>query len=125
MTQFLLQGLAAIILLGVFAQWLAWRLRLPSLLLLLLAGFLAGPVLGVWAPEYSLNPDVLFGEVLSPLVALAIAIILFEEGLSFRFSELGRVGTVVRALVSVGALVSWFLIAVGANLFVSLSAPLS
>ena len=39
MTQFLLQGLAAIILLGVSAQWLAWRLRLPSLLLLMVAGF--------------------------------------------------------------------------------------
>ena len=36
-------GLAAILVLGVAAQWLAWRLKLPSILLLLLFGFAAGP----------------------------------------------------------------------------------
>ena len=40
----ILVGLAAIAVLGVGAQWLAWRLRLPSILLLLGVGFVAGPL---------------------------------------------------------------------------------
>ena len=33
--------------LGVGAQWLAWRLKLPAIVLMLLAGILIGPVAGV------------------------------------------------------------------------------
>lgn len=31
---------------GIFAQWAAWRLRLPAIVLLLVTGFALGPVTG-------------------------------------------------------------------------------
>ena len=101
MTEQLLVGLAAVLVLGTLAQWLAWRLRLPSILLLLLAGFVAGPVTHV------LNPDELLGDLLFPAVSLSVAIILFEGGTSLNLRELREVGQVVRRLVSVGVVVTW------------------
>lgn len=85
---------------GLAAQWLAWRLRLPSILLLLLAGFVVGPITGL------LDPDQLLGDLLFPFVSLAVAVILFEGGLSLRLSELkGSMGT-LRLLILVGGGVS-------------------
>ena len=85
-------------------QWLAWRLKLPAILFLLLAGILLGPVLG-W-----LNPQQLFGPLLMPLVSLAVALILFEGSLTLHLSEWREIGTVVHRLVTVGALSTWAVI---------------
>lgn len=112
-------ALAIIIVLGTTAQWLAWRLRVPSILLLLAAGFLAGPGTG-W-----INPDELFGELLLPLVSLSVALILFEGGLSLKFRELRGVGAVVRNLVTVGAVVTWVIGAAAARWIVGLDLGLS
>jgi NhaP-type Na+/H+ or K+/H+ antiporter len=101
--QQVLVGLAGIAVLGVGAQWLAWRLRLPSILLLLAVGFLAGPVTGF------LDPDALFGELLFPLVSLSVGLILFEGGLSLRARDLRAMGASVWSLVTVGAAVTWAL----------------
>lgn len=103
-----LLGLSGIIVLGIFAQWLAWRLKLPSILLLLIFGFAAGPLTGF------IKPDLLFGESLFPLVSIFVALILFEGGLSLKINELRATGNVVQRLISVGALVTWFLTSVGA-----------
>ncbi|MCH8251324.1 MAG: hypothetical protein IID36_02610, partial [Planctomycetes bacterium] len=46
----LLIAIAVVVVLGVGAQWLAWRFRLPSILLLLVCGFVAGPVTGFIDP---------------------------------------------------------------------------
>jgi NhaP-type Na+/H+ or K+/H+ antiporter len=51
---------------GIGAQWLAWRLNLPAILLLLLAGLIAGPGLG-WV-----NPSTEFGDLLEPLIGLFV-----------------------------------------------------
>ena len=59
--------LAGVIVLGIGAQWIAWRINLPSILLLLLFGILAGPVIG-W-----LHVDQLFGDLLGPFVSLSVA----------------------------------------------------
>lgn len=99
----LLVGLASIAVLGVGAQWLAWRLGVPSILLLLVLGFLAGPVTGL------LDPDALFGETLFPFVSLSVGLILFEGGLSLRLRDLRQMGISVWSLVTVGALVTWIL----------------
>lgn len=101
MTEVQVFTLAGIVVLGIGAQWLAWRFHLPSILLLLLLGFVAGPVTGF------LDPDALFGELLLPLVSMSVAIILFEGGLSLRLSELREIARVVRNLISVGVLVTW------------------
>ncbi len=112
-------ALALIVVLGAAAQWLAWRVRLPSILLLLLFGFLAGPVAG-W-----IEPDRLFGELLLPIVSLSVALILFEGGLNLRFAELRGVGLVVRNLATIGALVTWIIAAGAAHLLVGLELPLA
>lgn len=109
MSHHTLVSLASIVALGIGAQLLAWRLRIPSILILLIFGFLAGPVSGF------LNPDELLGEVLLPLVSISVAIILFDGGMSLRFSELRESGKVTGYLVTVGALVTWVLLTVGAG----------
>ena len=96
-------SLAAIVVMGLGAQWLAWRLRLPSILFLLAVGFAAGQAgLGF------IDPQALFGEkLLFPIVSLSVAIILFEGGLTLRVSELRETGKVVLSLILLGALVTW------------------
>ncbi|RJP22747.1 MAG: hypothetical protein C4520_07775 [Candidatus Abyssobacteria bacterium SURF_5] len=101
MHESILFGIACIFLLGIGAQWLAWRLRFPAILLLLIAGFLAGPVTGI------IDPDELLGDLLPPLVSLSVGIILFEGGLSLKFRELRQIAGVVRNLLSVGVIVTW------------------
>ena len=99
----ILIGLTAVLAAGIGAQWLAWRLRLPSIVLLLIAGFVAGPIAG-W-----IDPDALMGELLFPFVSLAVALILFEGGMSLRFHELREAGIAIRNLATVGVVVTWLL----------------
>lgn len=103
LNEHVLIGLTGIIVFGIGAQWLAWRLRLPTILLLLVVGFLVGPIFGF------LHPDELFGDLLFTIVSLSVAVILFEGGLSLKFSELRQAGVVIRNLVTVGALITWLL----------------
>jgi NhaP-type Na+/H+ or K+/H+ antiporter len=112
-------GLASILFLGVGAQWLAWRLRLPSILLLLALGFLAGPITGF------LHPDEIFGELLFPIVSMSVAIILFEGGLTLRLSDLPQVGKVMGLLISVGALITWTVAALAALFILGMAWSLS
>ncbi|MBK8269864.1 MAG: sodium:proton antiporter [Planctomycetes bacterium] len=100
-----LLALAIIIVAGSAAQWIAWIIRLPSILLLLLAGLALGPGLG-WV-----NPDEIFGNLLLPFVSIAVALILFEGGLSLNRRELKGVGVVVTLLVTVGVAITGVLLA--------------
>ncbi|MCW5965869.1 MAG: sodium:proton antiporter [Bryobacterales bacterium] len=108
-------GLATVIGAGIGAQWIAWRLRLPSILLLLLCGIALGPVSGL------LNPDAIFGDLLLPLVAISVGIILFEGGLSLSFADLRDVGPVIRNLVTLGVLVNATLVALSAWMLLNLN----
>jgi len=110
-----LVGLALIIVLGIISQWLSWRVNLPSILLLLISGLVAGPFLGI------LDPDALFGDLLFPLVSISVAIILFEGGLSLRLDELKSVGGTIRNLISVGILVTWLLAFLAAFVILGIS----
>jgi len=114
-----LVAIVTIVVFGAAAQWLAWRIRLPSILLLLVGGFVAGPVTGL------VEPDGLLGDLLLPLVSLSVALILYEGGLTLKFSELAGVGRVVGNLVVVGALITWLVCAVGAYLLFDLGLALS
>ena len=107
-SQLLLYGLAGVVVLGVGAQWLAWRLALPSVVVLLAVGFLAGPVSGL------LSPDRIFGELLFPFVSLSVALVLFEGGLSLKIAGLRETGPALWRLVSVGMVVTWCLSSLGA-----------
>ncbi|MEX0761855.1 MAG: sodium:proton antiporter [Dehalococcoidia bacterium] len=115
MSEDILVGLTAIIVLGVFVQWLGWRIRVPAILLLLIAGFLAGPVTGV------LRPDEILGDLLFPIVSISVAIILFEGGMSLKISELRQSGRAVINLVSIGLVITGVLSALAAWVFLDLS----
>ncbi len=98
--------LAAVLALGLAAQWIAWRLRLPAILLLLVFGFAAGRYF---------DPEVLIGhELLFSVVSLSVALILFEGGLSLRIAELRDTGRAVFGLVTAGIAVTWVLTAAAA-----------
>ncbi len=96
-------------LLGVAAQWVAWRLQIPSILLLL--GF--GLCLGQWMTPDQILADLTGGgedigpKVLFPFVSLSVAIILFEGGLTLRWKELGSGAGIVFRLIGVASLVTW------------------
>lgn len=115
MNEHFLIGIASIIVAGIGAQWIAWRLKLPSIILLLGLGFLAGPVTGL------IRPDEVLGPLLFPLVSLCVAVILFEGGMGLRLHDLRRIGGVVFRLVSIGALVSWVLTAAAAHVILGLA----
>ena len=111
--------LGLILVLGIGAQWLAWRLRLPSILMLLIFGFLAGPI------GHVLHPDQLFGNLLSPLVSLFVALVLFEGGMSLRIADLRQVGRAVRNLVTIGAVITGVIAALSAHWILDLQWPLA
>jgi len=111
--------LAAVAVFGIGAQWLAWRLRLPSILLLLLFGFLLGPVLGV------IHPNELLGEALFPVVSLSVGIILFEGGLTLKLKELPISGPVIGRLITVGALATWVVATLAARFVIGLPWPMA
>lgn len=111
--------LAGILVLGVLAQWGAWWLRLPSILLLLTAGILAGPVTG-W-----LHPDTLLGDLLLPAVSLSVAVILYEGGLNLKLRELRNIGGPFLLLTTVGAVVSWIIGAAAAHYVLEFAWPVA
>lgn len=94
---------AVVGLIGIGAQWIAWRTGLPAIALMLVAGIVAGPVTGFIDPEHD------FGHLLEPAVSIAVAIILFEGGLSLNFRELHRAEGAVQRLVLLGVPVGWVL----------------
>src|SRR5215216_126756 len=101
-----LLGLGLVLVLAVSSQLIARPLRLPALVLLLPAGFVAG------IATDDVHPDKLLGSLYQPFVSLAVGVILFEAGLRLSFEEVGSgVRKVVVRLVSVGALVTWLAIA--------------
>ncbi|MFQ5480610.1 MAG: cation:proton antiporter [Thermodesulfobacteriota bacterium] len=111
--------IAVIMMLGISAQWIAWIIRVPSILVLLVFGIIVGPLTGL------IDPDAIFGETLFPLVSLSVAIILFEGGLSLKFEDLRGQAAVVNRLVLTGTLVSWVLGATAAYYILHFSLALS
>ncbi|MBL4874134.1 MAG: sodium:proton antiporter [Rhodobacteraceae bacterium] len=93
--------IALIGVLGIGSQWLAWRLQLPAIVLMLAAGIFAGPVTG-WV-----NPEVDFGDLFRPMVAVAVALILFDGGIYLKFKALRDAGPAVKRLVLFGAPLDW------------------
>ena len=111
----ILIAFAGIGIVALASQWLAWRLRLPAILFLLLSGIAAGPVL------HLLDPQQLFGAMLFPIVSVSVALILFEGSLTLHLSEWRDIGKVVRRLVTIGALATWIVIAVASHYLLHLS----
>ena len=126
--------LAGIIILGILAQWVAWKFKIPAILPLILIGLLVGPIAAeflsydrtkwiepIWNGEEGLFP----GESLFYFVSLAISIILFEGGLTLRMGEIKNVGPVITKLISIGSIVTFFGAAIAAHFIFILSWEIS
>lgn len=100
MTESIIIALGGIAILSLLCQWLAWQVRLPAILFLLIAGILVGPVFG-W-----LHPATLFGHLLAPIIEISVAIILFEGSLSLNFKAIKQHSQVVGSLITVGLLIT-------------------
>ncbi|MGG8495225.1 cation:proton antiporter [Tenacibaculum sp. TC6] len=116
--------LAGIIILGILAQWVAWKFKIPAILPLILIGLFVGPIAAefftedghkwiepIWNGEKGLFP----GEGLFYFVSLAISIILFEGGLTLRKSEIANVGPVITKLITLGAAITFIVSALVAH----------
>ncbi len=126
--------LAGIIILGILAQWFAWKFKIPAILPLILIGLLVGPIAAeyfsedgskwiepVWNGKKGLFPR----EGLFYFVSLAISIILFEGGLTLRKSEVKNVGPVITKLITLGSLVTFVLSCIIAHYVLDLSWEIS
>lgn len=126
--------LAGIIILGILAQWVAWRFKIPAILPLILIGLLVGPIAAeylsedgskwiepIWNGQKGLFP----GESLFYFVSLAISIILFEGGLTLKRSEIKNVGPVITKLITLGSLITFFGAAAAAHYTFELSWKIS
>jgi NhaP-type Na+/H+ or K+/H+ antiporter/Trk K+ transport system NAD-binding subunit len=111
--------LVAIVVFAGAARWLAWRLRFPAILLLLFGGFVAGPLLQL------IHPDQLFGPLLLPFVSFSVALVLYEGGLNLNVRELPAIGPVLRRLLTLGAVVTWFVSSIAAWLVFNLEPGLA
>ncbi|EPR71952.1 Sodium/hydrogen exchanger family protein [Winogradskyella psychrotolerans RS-3] len=109
--------LAGIIILGILAQWVAWKFKIPAILPLILIGLLVGPIAAeflsedgskwiepIWNGTKGLFP----GDSLYYFVSLAISIILFEGGLTLKRAEIKNVGPVITKLITVGSAITFF-----------------
>ncbi|MBL1178321.1 cation:proton antiporter [Pantanalinema sp. GBBB05] len=85
---------------GIGAQVLAEFLKAPGIVFLLILGILLGPSGLGW-----LHPDRL-GVGLEVMVALMVALILFEGGFNLQLRDLGRVSGSLRNLVTIGTLIT-------------------
>jgi NhaP-type Na+/H+ or K+/H+ antiporter len=126
--------LAGIIILGILAQWVAWKLKIPAILPLILIGLLVGPIAAtyitedgskwiepIWNGEKGLFP----GDYLYNFVSLAISIILFEGGLTLKREEIKNVGPVITKLITLGAAITFFGVGIVAHKIFNLSWELS
>ncbi len=121
-----MEELAGIIVLGIFAQWFAWRIRVPAILPLIVIGLLVGPVSTLFTAdgeklispifhvigEDNLGKGLFPGESLFYFVSLSIGVILFEGGLTLRFREVKETQRSILRLISIGSLITF----VGAGL---------
>lgn len=140
--------LAAIIVLGIAAQWIAWRLKVPAILPLILIGLIVGPLSEFWYPggagghgahgeeadhvrKLFLQPIYKDGVGLFPgkslfyFVSLSIGIILFEGGLTLKLEEIRETSGAIGRLISLGSLVTFVGAALAAHFIMALSWPIS
>ncbi|MEL6324218.1 MAG: sodium:proton antiporter [Pseudomonadota bacterium] len=103
----LILSVALIGALGLGAQWLAWRIQAPAIVLMALAGLAVGPLWAALTGEPLLDPDAEFGDLLRPIISLAVAVILFEGGLVLKFDNLRDAGRAVRRMVFLGGPLAW------------------
>lgn len=93
--------LAGVLILGVLSQYFAWKFKIPAILPLIMTGLIVGPISAeyfssdgtkwiepIWNGTEGLLPE----QILFHFISLSIGLILFEGGLTLKFSELKKNG---------------------------------
>lgn len=127
--------LAGIIVLGILAQWLAWRIKVPAILPLIVTGLVVGPLSSYFTadgtkmlePVYNEQTEAgLFpGEYLFYFVSLSIGIILFEGGLTLKRREISGVGPVIVKLITFGSTITFLGAGLAAHFIMGLTWAIS
>jgi len=125
--------IGSIIILGILAQWIAWRLKIPAILPLIIIGLIVGPLATLWGVEELklINPTwdghhgLFPGEHLIHFVELAIGIILFEGGMTLKKDEFKGVGSSIMKLITLGSAITFVTAGILTYLIIGLSLPLS
>ncbi len=127
--------LASIVILGIFAQWISWKMKLPAILPLILIGLFVGPVSSLFTddghkwiePIYNFTEKTgLFPEnTFFFFVSLAIGLILFEGGLTLKIKDFGSVSSTIVKLISVGPVITLAGASVFAHFIMNLSWEIS
>ena len=98
--------LAAIIVIGLLAQWIAWRMKIPAIFPLIILGLLMGPLSTLFLDEKWIDPENIFaGKTMYYFVSLSVGVILFEGGLTLKFKEVRQLAGVVRNLLIFGPII--------------------
>ncbi len=128
-------ALAGIIILGILAQWIAWKLKIPAILPLILTGLLFGPISTFFTEDGSKWIETLYDPATGSglfldksffyFVSLAIGIILFEGGLTLKHKEISDVGPTIMKLITVGSLITFIGAGILAHLIMGLSWAIS
>ncbi|HLR14220.1 MAG TPA: sodium:proton antiporter [Bacillota bacterium] len=111
--------IVAVLALGIFSQWFAWRIQWPSIVIMSIVGLIIGPVIGL------VNPGEALGQLYSPLISLAVAIILFEGSSSLDIREIKDVSKSVFRIITFGAFIAWILGSLSAHYIAGLSLEVS
>jgi NhaP-type Na+/H+ or K+/H+ antiporter len=115
MPENILFAFALVVFFGVAGQWLAWRVKLPSIIFFLFIGALAGPILGL------IDPDKFLGDLLFPFVSMGVAIILFEGGLTLKFKSVKGLTKTIYSLLTIGISLTWIIVSVATHYLIGLS----
>ncbi|MGE6490319.1 cation:proton antiporter [Exiguobacterium sp. NPDC077395] len=99
--ELILISISLLIGVGIMSQWLAWRYQIPAIIIMTLAGVLAGPILGLF------DPRELLGDLYNPIISFAVAIILFEGSLGLHFSEINQFRRSIVRIVTIGVALSF------------------
>ena len=121
--------IGSLIIIGVLAQWVAWRFKVPAILPLILAGILIGPGWELYTGHRLLSPRFdkeagtgLFpGNLLYSFVSLSIGLILFEGGLTLKLKEIRGMADSILRLTTYGALVTTVVAGLAAHYFLGLN----
>ncbi|ASG67231.1 sodium:proton exchanger [Francisella halioticida] len=112
---------------AIVSQFLSWRLKLPSILFLILSGIILGPISAQFLDGgvKLVDGNIIFGEALSPFISICVAIILFEGGLSLNFSKIKNVSVVVILLTTIGLALTVIFTAIFCHYVIGLNLRLS
>ena len=115
----LLFDLMLVVLIGILSQWVAWRFRMPAIVVMSVAGLLVGPIFGL------INPQESMGDLFGPIITFAVALILFEGSLNLDFKEIRGFNKPVLRIITIGAFIAWIAGSLAAHYVAGLSLSVS